>query len=306
VELKVEEPRLETVAETQSYTVQPGDTIATIAEKLGVALRSLIEENRLLPPYALVEGQTLLCPQSCPKKPAREGEEVSGAAPEPGWHSDVQVAPLEPAWAEEAEPLATPKEAPVEKTLGERLKEAHLSEPPPPAPVPRKKGPPPDLPQKGETIKLEAKAKKPAPAEAEDLEEPEKPEKAAPVPASHASLAWPIKGKILASFGSGESADGVEISGKAGDSVLSAEDGLVVYAGAKLKSFGNLVLVKHENGLMTAYAHLGKIAVSKGDYVDRGQKIGTVGKTGDVSEPQLYFEVRKNKKPVDPLRFLPK
>ncbi|MDR0662359.1 MAG: M23 family metallopeptidase [Holosporales bacterium] len=303
VDLKVEKPSLEEEApEARSYIVQPGDTLATISSRLGVCPQKIAEANHLLPPYALAEGQTLLCPPPSSDKPPRasfssEPEEES-SAPQSGWHSDVQVTFLP---GEEEPPKA------VEKTLSERLRDLRLEEE-----ARKKKSPPSQEEKKAKEPSKEEKKTKESPKEEwleQDKEETSPPspksKKDAPL-AGSARLSWPIKGEVLSSFGQGNHADGICISGKAGTPVLVADDGLVVYAGAKLKSFGNLVLVKHESGLMTAYAHLGKISVNKGDYVDRGQSVGTVGKTGDTTGEQLYFEVRKNKKPVDPMIHLPK
>ena len=84
----------------------------------------------------------------------------------------------------------------------------------------------------------------------------------------------------------------------------SAEDGVVAYAGNELKGFGNLVLVRHANGYVSAYAHASEIAVKRGDNVKRGQVIAKAGQTGNVTSPQLHFEIRKGSTPVDPTQFL--
>ncbi|MBN8958070.1 MAG: M23 family metallopeptidase, partial [Rhizobiales bacterium] len=89
-----------------------------------------------------------------------------------------------------------------------------------------------------------------------------------------------------------------------GTSVKAAEDGVVAYAGNELKGYGNLVLVRHSNGYVTAYAHASSLKVKRGDKVKRGQIIALAGQTGSVSSPQLHFEIRKGSSPVDPMPFL--
>jgi murein DD-endopeptidase MepM/ murein hydrolase activator NlpD len=124
----------------------------------------------------------------------------------------------------------------------------------------------------------------------------------ASIPAS--AYAWPAQGKVLASFGetvNGAKNDGINIALPAGSSVKSAAAGEVVYSGNALKGFGNLVLVKHSDGYMTAYGHNSKLLVKKGDAVVQGQKIAESGSTGDVKSPQLHFELRKGTQPIDPL-----
>jgi murein DD-endopeptidase MepM/ murein hydrolase activator NlpD len=118
---------------------------------------------------------------------------------------------------------------------------------------------------------------------------------------------WPVHGKILARFGpqpNGEKNYGVTIAVPQDTPIKSAEDGVVIYAGSGLKGFGNLVLVRHANHYVTAYAHAKELRVRRGDQIKRGDVIAASGQTGNVSTPQLYFEVRKSSAPVDPLRLL--
>lgn len=119
---------------------------------------------------------------------------------------------------------------------------------------------------------------------------------------------WPVSGKVILSFGAtgkGRKNDGINISAPIGTSVKAADKGVIAYAGNGLKGFGNLILIKHQDGYITAYAHTEKILVKKGQSVARGEKIATVGKTGGVSAPQLHFEVRAGKKAVNPKNYLP-
>ena len=119
---------------------------------------------------------------------------------------------------------------------------------------------------------------------------------------------WPASGKIISAYGThgkGLKNDGINISAPLGSTVKAGDKGTVAYASNGLKGFGNLILIKHPDGFITAYAHLDKILVQKGQKVARGEKIATVGKTGGVSAPQLHFEVRAGKKAVNPRYYLP-
>jgi murein DD-endopeptidase MepM/ murein hydrolase activator NlpD len=114
---------------------------------------------------------------------------------------------------------------------------------------------------------------------------------------------WPARGRIIQGFKSGGN-DGINISVPAGTSVRAAESGVVVYAGDGLKGYGNLVLIKHPNGFVTAYGNNAELAVKRGEQVKRGQVIAKSGDTGNVNSPQLHFELRKGSTPVDPTNYL--
>ena len=118
---------------------------------------------------------------------------------------------------------------------------------------------------------------------------------------------WPVQGRIISRFGSknnGTHNDGVNLAVPAGTSVRAADNGVVAYAGSELKGYGNLVLVRHANDWVSAYAHMDEIMVKRGDNISRGQVIAKSGKTGNVDRPQVHFELRKNSKPVNPLTHL--
>src|SRR5437867_4970652 len=118
---------------------------------------------------------------------------------------------------------------------------------------------------------------------------------------------WPANGRVIAGFGpttNGQQNDGINIALPENTPVKSAEDGVVAYAGNELKGYGNLVLVRHPNGYVTAYAHTKELLVKRGDQVKRGQVIARSGQTGNVNAPQLHFEIRKGASPLDPTRFL--
>ncbi len=118
---------------------------------------------------------------------------------------------------------------------------------------------------------------------------------------------WPVRGRIIANFGTkanGEKNDGINLAVPEGTSVKAAEDGVVIYAGNELKSYGNLVLIRHKDGWVSAYAHNRSINVKRGEDIRRGQIIAAAGMTGAVTSPQVHFELRKGATPVDPLEHL--
>jgi murein DD-endopeptidase MepM/ murein hydrolase activator NlpD len=122
-----------------------------------------------------------------------------------------------------------------------------------------------------------------------------------------AGFRWPVRGRVIAGFGpkpTGQQNDGINIAVPEGTPVKASDDGVVAYSGNELKGYGNLVLVRHANGHVTAYAHASELMVKRGDSVKRGQTIAKSGQTGNVSSPQLHFEIRKGATPVDPMQFL--
>jgi hypothetical protein len=114
---------------------------------------------------------------------------------------------------------------------------------------------------------------------------------------------WPARGRIIQGFKVGAN-EGINIALPEGTSVKAAEAGVVAYAGNELKGYGNLVLIRHPNGFVSAYANNGEISVKRGETVKRGQAIAKSGQTGNVSSPQLHFELRKGSTPVDPTEYL--
>ena len=120
---------------------------------------------------------------------------------------------------------------------------------------------------------------------------------------AHPEFRWPARGRVIQGFASGGN-DGINIALPEGTQVKAAEAGVVAYAGSELKGYGNLVLIRHPNGFVTAYAHNGDISVKRGDQVTRGQTIARSGQSGNVGSPQLHFELRKGSQPVDPTSYL--
>jgi len=135
----------------------------------------------------------------------------------------------------------------------------------------------------------------------------EAPVKAAEATGALPTFRWPVRGKVITSYGAktnGKANDGINLAVPEGTPVKAAEDGVVAYSGNELKGYGNLVLIRHSNGYVTAYAHASELLVKRGDTIKRGQIIAKSGQSGEVGSPQLHFEIRKGSSPVDPLQFL--
>lgn len=156
----------------------------------------------------------------------------------------------------------------------------------PPAPQPKQERAETDAP------KIVKPVQPPQVAEAEDK----------PASDGHPEFRWPARGRLIQGFSGGN--DGINIAVPEGTPVKAAEAGVVAYAGNGLRGYGNLVLVRHPNGFVSAYAHNGEIDVKPGEQVTRGQTIAKSGRSGDVAVPQLHFELRKGKTPVDPAGYL--
>jgi murein DD-endopeptidase MepM/ murein hydrolase activator NlpD len=121
------------------------------------------------------------------------------------------------------------------------------------------------------------------------------------------SFRWPVKGRVIVGFGprpNGTQNDGINLAVPEGTPIKAADDGVVAYAGNELKGYGNLVLIRHSNGFVSAYANASDLTVKRGDSIKRGQVIAHAGQTGNVTSPQLHFEIRKGATPVDPLKYL--
>jgi len=131
----------------------------------------------------------------------------------------------------------------------------------------------------------------------------------APATAISGKFVWPVAGgKVISHFGpkpGGKANDGINIAVAEGEPIWASASGMVVYAGNELKGYGNMVIIRHDGGWMTAYAHARSISVKKNDYVKQSEIIGYVGITGGVKTPQLHFALRDGKTPVDPEQYLP-
>ncbi|MBF0094452.1 MAG: M23 family metallopeptidase [Alphaproteobacteria bacterium] len=272
-----------------SVVVQRGDTLYGIARRNRLPLRALITANKLSPPYAIRVGQTLVLPPSNFHQ-VRPGDTVISIAR----RYRVEV----PAVIR-ANELKPPHVIVVGQSLTIPNAESPPPSPPPasgaaaapsqPSPEPLASGPPP----RGQA---EARAESP-------------PSRFIPKPPPRSGQAflWPVSGKVVTRFGSlgdGIQNDGINIAVDKGTPVRAAENGVVVYVGNELKGFGNLLLIKHDEGWMTAYAHQDSVTVKRGQEVRRGDVVGRAGNTGSAPFPQLHFEVRRGTKAVDPMGLL--
>ena len=272
-----------------SYVVRTGDTVYGISRRADLGVRAVIEANGLTPPYIVVPGQRLALPR-LREHVVEAGDTVYGVAR----RYDVSMSALVRANAVEppytiwvGQRLVLPGQVVAATAVASVPQGAGEVTTAPLAPVP----PVPSLPAPG--------AMRPTP-----------PSHAAIAPPSRTAegFLWPVEGRVLSSFGSkagGLHNDGINIAADRGTPVRAAENGVVVYAGNELRGFGNLLLLRHADGWVTAYAHNGQFLVRRGDRVTRGQKIATVGSTGSVSTPQLHFEIRKGSRPLDPIGRLP-
>jgi murein DD-endopeptidase MepM/ murein hydrolase activator NlpD len=273
-----------TAAEPERVKVRPGQTLSGIAQEHHVPMRLLAEANHLFPPYRIEVGSTLMIP--------RAGQ-PAGAPP------SVSLAAL-------------PPPVPAASAASTRSEATALNPPPPPPALAERPAvaaaAPAASPQAPQPVRPEAKAAAAPPPPAGAA--PESPA-ATPAPApplqSAGSFQWPVRGRVLAGYGSGGDGthnDGINIAAPRGAAVEAADVGVVAYTGNELRGYGNLILIKHSNGWISAYAHCDLILVKRGDKVARGQVIARVGSTGNVGEPQLHFELRRGNRAVDPREFL--
>lgn len=205
-----------------------------------------------------------------------------------------------PKLAEPAKPVEPPKVAEVPKPVPAPAKAEPAKQPEPPKAEPHKAA-------EDDT----GEPATPVPAPDAPVKKPSRDEVVAalpsPPPRGGRSFQWPVTGRVIATFGPQEKGlhnDGLNIAAAKGSPVRAAENGVVAYAGDEIRGFGNLLLIRHADGYMTAYAHNEVLLVNRGDTVRRGQVIARVGQTGNVSSPQLHFEIRKGTQAVDPEQFL--
>ncbi len=263
-----------------TYDVQKNDTVFSIARRYGISIRDVIDTNRLKPPYLLRVGQRLSLPvlQTHTVVAGDTVFEIS-LRYKVAMNELVRVNGLPP---------------PYTIRVGQKL----------------------TLPGGGDVgvassqNKSPVKAKTPKKTAAIASQKPRnRPALARPPARTSTSFAWPLGGRVISGFGfkgKGLHNDGINIMAPRGAAVKAAENGIVAYSGNELRGFGNLLLIKHSDGFMSAYAHNEKLLVGRGDVVKRGQTVARVGSSGSVTTPQLHFELRKGKLAVDPRKYLSK
>jgi murein DD-endopeptidase MepM/ murein hydrolase activator NlpD len=276
---------------SKAYVAQSGDTLAGISKRFNVSVKALAAENDLRATASVKKGQKIVLPDGYKDKgPVKTTTTVS--KPVPAEPSNTY------ARAETPTPTPTPTRpsAPIGAT--------------PSSPVPYT----PSYSRPSAPIAAQPVAP-PPPSARPIIESSAPPTESEIIASGKGKFAWPVRGAIISNFGvkgTGQRNDGLDIRAPQGTPVLSAADGKVAYAGNQVPSFGNLVLVKHADGWVTAYAYLSSINVKMQQDVRQGEQLGAVGATGGANEPQLHFEMRyaptvKDKaKPVDPGLVLPR
>lgn len=272
--------------------VREGDTLWNISQRYRLSVRDIIDLNEIDPPYAIRDGQRLKLP---PPVDYRVGanDTLYGVSRMFGVPVSqlVKMNNLPPPYRLAAgQVLRIPSPAMRERVRerGNIVAAVVAAKPSIAAPTPHHPLPSPQ----------------PSPAVRE--REIQKPITTLAAP-KRQDFVWPVKGRVVSGYGPKEGGlynEGINIAAPKGTPVAAAANGVVAYVGSDLKSYGNLVLIRHGGGTMTAYAHLSAINVKKGQSVKRGQAIGTIGSSGSVETSQLHFEVRKGGNTLDPKKFL--
>jgi murein DD-endopeptidase MepM/ murein hydrolase activator NlpD len=279
------------------HVVERGDTVYGISRAYGVDMSELTRFNDIQPPYEITPGEVLVIPghgrEAAARRTAGPGDEAAGPSnreaengAEAGTAGQGQnprkdaagtaVAGLPDAPAG----TPTPPRAPARKTDGAGRADA--------------------------ADRQQARDTRPQ-VDAQPASAPQPKSIPKPPPRAEARFLWPVRGEILSGFGPMEGGlhnDGINVAAPAGTPVKAAENGVVAYVGNELRGFGNLLLLKHADGWVTAYAHTQEVLVRHGQQVQRGQIVARVGATGSVGRPQLHFEVRKGSEAKDPAQLL--
>lgn len=266
--------------------VEKGDTLYSISRRYSIPLKDLIQINGLRPPYTLKVGQTLRLP-STQYHIVKKGDTLYSVSRQ--YNVDLttlsRVNDLRSPYT-----LHVGQKLLLSGTISGNSRSYQAAQ------------------DKKASVSSASKSKM-----AQTSGKKQAPKKVSSTPYTPpknrtAKFLWPVKGTVVSNFGvigKGRKNDGINIKAARGTDVKAADKGTVAYAGNELKGFGNLILIKHTDGWITAYAHNDKLLVKKGQKVIKGEKIATVGSTGSVDSPQLHFEVRAGKKAVDPRKYLP-
>ncbi|HBS31572.1 MAG TPA: hypothetical protein DEA40_07490 [Parvularcula sp.] len=291
VYLAAAETPVDDVSLPGQVTVLAGDTVYAIARRTGASPQAIIALNRLAPPYTLEIGQTIRVPSNAvpPSQASAPAPTNTVAIIRDGAHV---VRPGDTLYS-----ISRATGAPVDAIArANRLRAPYAL-------------------SVGETLKIPdarvadaASVRDHAAETNSDVADIARTVSYDAAPVKKTSLFdWPVQGAVIGSYGmsaTGKRNDGVNIAAPVGTPVRAAADGEVVYRGSELQDYGNLLLIKHRDGFVSAYAHNDVMLVKKGDRVRQGQVIAKVGQTGSATEPQLHFEIRQNLKAIDPVALL--
>lgn len=269
-----------TTVTARFHTVQRGETAYRIAKKYGIKLDVLATANALDANYSLRLGQQLTIPGTVVTPQIIAPSETTATV---SWGATMPPIP--------GKRPPAPNHAPLRLT-----EDPNITNPEPLAAL--------GTPRVTQVRVSGARALNPLPAVKQD-ETVLLPERVSKVDAS--KFNWPVRGRLLSTFGPKEGGlvnDGINIAARAGDRVSVSKPGVVIFASNELENYGNLVLVKHDSKWVTAYSHLDSLIVGVGQKLEAGEALGRVGTSGNVARPQLHFEVRRDGKPVDPLKVL--
>ncbi|OHC74921.1 MAG: hypothetical protein A3G18_01175 [Rhodospirillales bacterium RIFCSPLOWO2_12_FULL_58_28] len=270
------------------------DTVYILSRRHGVSMRAIIDANNLTPPYRLTAGQRIILPGEIKHLIVR-GDTLSGISIRYniGMYELARINDLKPPFT-----IIVGKWLHIPKVGGGKMETA------PAAPPEKSSVVAVTPPEKSSVVTVAPLEEAPAANNAPVVEPLAKPEAVPdPPPKSGKRFLWPVKGTVLSDFGpkaKGLHNDGVNIAAPRGAPVMAAENGVVAYAGNEIRGFGFLLLIKHADDWVTAYAHNETLLVARGQQVSKGQVIARVGSTGSVAKPQLHFEIRKGKRAVNP------
>jgi murein DD-endopeptidase MepM/ murein hydrolase activator NlpD len=271
------EPQTATLPD-DGYRVRPGDRLSTLARSHGLSVRRLAEVNQLAPPYVIHVGQVLHIPAPAERAAAQPPAVQPG--PTVATSGDRYVVRR----GDTLSDIATK----VDRSMVELAAINGLK--------------PPYHVYAGQRLRISdqdgvASEASTATGTVHRVADGK------PPPLSGDGFLWPVNGKVIGGFGPGERGqqrDGIDIAARRGAPVLAAERGVVAYAGDSVRGYGRMILLRHADGYVTAYAHNATLLVGVGDVVERGQVIARVGATGDVTQNQLHFELRRGRKPINP------
>lgn len=278
--------------------VGPGDTVYALSRRHKVPVQAIIRANKLEPPYLLNVGQRIELPRGRQHTVA-PGDTLYSIAQryDAVMYELARLNGVEaPYTVKIGEVLVIPEKDADDEPQPKAAAPATAAATPAPKPEkpPRQMARTPERERTGGKVNVVPPVKPPAPV---------------PPPAARTGkgFVWPVRGPLMSNFGTktgGLRNDGINIIAPEGTPVVAAENGVVAYAGNEIRGFGNLLLIKHADGYVTAYAHNRDLLVKRGQRVRRGQKIATVGQTGSVNRPQLHFEIRKGRRPKNPEDYL--